>query len=78
MSMQGSAARAQGPARALRPANGSGDNLAVENARLRREVVRLQAVCDQHETTLPRLTQALWQLRQEALATESPLAQSGR
>ncbi len=73
--MQGSVARAQGSAHVLRRSTDSGDDLAVENARLRREVVRLQAGCDQHEADLLRLTQALWRLRQEVRATESPLAQ---
>lgn len=75
MNMRGSAARAQDSARALRPSNGSGQDLTVENARLGREVARLQLLCDQHEKTLCGLTQAMWQLRQEASATESQRAQ---
>ncbi len=47
----------------------------VEMALLRREVARLQALCDQQATHLLRLTEAMWQLRQEALATESQRAQ---
>lgn len=75
MNMPGSAARAQTQDRALRPSNGSGEGVAVENARLGREIARLQAVCDQHERTLCGLTQAMWRLRQEPSTTESQLAQ---
>ena len=77
MSLQGSAPRGEGSARALRPSKPSADELAVENARLRRETARLQALCDQQETNLLRLTQAMWQLRREALARDTQARQEG-
>jgi hypothetical protein len=77
MSVQGSIARGRDDARALRRSNGSDEDSTRENAQLAREVLRLQALCEQHERTLAGLTQALCRARQEALATEFQLAQLG-
>ncbi len=77
MHLQGSVARAESSARGFRPSHGSGDDSTVENARLRRELVRLQAVCDEQETNLLRLSRALWELRQQGWASESRPGRSG-
>ncbi len=71
MNIRERTARSQDPARALRSSTGSDEDAPVENSLLHREVARLRALCSQHETALCGLTQAMWQLRQEALATQS-------
>ena len=60
MNTQERATRAKGSARALQPSDDSTEDLAVENARLRREVARLQALCDRHEAVRNGLTEAMW------------------
>ena len=74
MSVHAGNGRAGGDVRLGRRSNQSVEDLAFDNHRLGREVVRLQALCEKHEANLLRLSQAMWQMRREALQAESKIA----
>lgn len=74
MSVHAGNGRVGGEARLGRRANSSVEDLRFDNARLGREVTRLQALCDEHEANLLRLTQAMWQMRRQAVQAESKIA----
>lgn len=74
MSVYAGNGRVRGDVRLGRRSNQSGEDVAFDNNRLAREVVRLQALCEKHEANLLRLTQAMWQMRRQALQAESRIA----
>ena len=74
MSVHAGNGRAGGDVRQGRRSNQSVEDLAFDNHRLAREVVRLQALCEKHEANLLRLSQAMWQMRREAVQAESKIA----